>query len=67
MAKIETYKGKSATDLKKALVAKRTELRNFRFGAAGSKSRNVKEGKSARKDIARILTELRSQTLGAQK
>lgn len=52
------YKGKSVSDLAKALYDKREVLRNFRFGAAGSKTRNVKEGRNARKEIARILTEL---------
>lgn len=52
------YKDKSKTDLAKALYEKRTNLRNVRFGAAGSKTRNTKEGKNLRKDIARILTEL---------
>lgn len=53
-----SYKGKSVKDLTKALYEKRETLRNFRFGSAGSKSRNTKEGKNARKDIARIMTEL---------
>ena len=57
MAKVG-YKGKSVEELTKALREKRTALRNFRFGAAGSKTRNTKEGHNARKDIARILTEL---------
>ena len=53
-----SYKGKSVKDLTKALYEKRETLRNFRFGSAGPKSRNTKEGKNARKDIARIMTEL---------
>lgn len=53
-----SYIGQSAPDLKKALTEKRTSLRDFRFGTAGSKARNVKEGQKHRKDIARILTEL---------
>ena len=52
------YKGKSVSDLAKALYEKREALRNFRFGAAGSKTRNTKEGKNTRKEIARIMTEL---------
>lgn len=54
------YKGKNQTDLKKLLNDKKEALRTFRFNLAGSKSRNVKEGRSIRKDIARILTELNS-------
>ncbi len=53
-----SYLGQSAQDLKKALTEKRTALRDFRFGSAGSKARNVKEGSKHKKDIARILTEL---------
>jgi ribosomal protein L29 len=53
-----TYTGKSKEDLVKALYEKREALRAFRFGTAGSKTRNVKEGASVKKDIARILTEL---------
>ncbi len=52
------YTGKSREDLVKALYEKREALRNFRFGEAGSKTRNVKEGVGVRKDIARIMTEL---------
>ena len=45
-------------ELAKILREKREALRNFRFGASGSKLKNVKEGKSIRKEIAQILTEL---------
>jgi len=45
-------------DLKKALVDKREASRGFRFGTAGSKTRNVKEGKVIKKEIARIMTEI---------
>ncbi|MDO8565218.1 MAG: 50S ribosomal protein L29 [bacterium] len=52
------YKGKVEKDLAKALYEQREKLRAFRFGAAGSKTRNVKEGKAAKIEIARIMTEL---------
>lgn len=52
-------KGKSGIELGKLLVEKREALRAFRFGIAGTKTRNVKEGKNLRKEIARILTEQR--------
>lgn len=55
------FKGKNEKDLKKELSSKRKSLREFRFGLAGSKVRNVKEGKAIKKDIARILTELNSK------
>ena len=50
---------KNTSELHELLKEKREALRVFRFGVAGSKSRNVKEGKNIRKDIARILTTLR--------
>lgn len=53
--------GKSDIDLIKLLNAKRESVRKFRFGISGSKTRNVKEAKNTRKEIARILTELTSR------
>ena len=55
------YKEKNDKDLEKMLIEKRKELRDFRFGAAGSKTRDVKTGKNTRKEIARILTEKRAR------
>lgn len=52
------FKNKNEKDLKKMLNEKREALRNFRFGIAGSKVRDVKEGKNTRREVARILTEL---------
>ena len=48
---------KSEEELERELVQKRAALRSFRFNLAGSKTRNLKEGRNLRKDIARILTE----------
>lgn len=56
-----TYTGKPAKDLAKSLYEQREILSKFRFGVAGSKTRNVKEGRAARKEIARIMTELNKQ------
>lgn len=53
-----TYTGKSKEDLVKALSTHRESLRAFRFGEAGSKTRNVKDGAKIRKEIARVMTEL---------
>ncbi len=50
------YKGKSAVELSKELVSKQEALRVFRFNLGG-KSKNVREGRAIRKDIARIMTE----------
>lgn len=55
------YNGKGKEDLVKALYEKKNALRAFRFGEAGAKTRDVKEGGTLRKDIARILTELNKE------
>ncbi|MEK7614570.1 MAG: 50S ribosomal protein L29 [Patescibacteria group bacterium] len=47
----------SVADLDKLVAEKREALRLFRFGVAGSKVKNVKEGSALKKEIARILTE----------
>lgn len=56
--KIKEIKNKNASELSKLLSDKREALRVFRFGAAGAKTKNVKEGRVVRKDIARIMTVL---------
>lgn len=56
-------KNKNVKDLEKLLVEKREDLRSFRFGIAGTKVRNIKEGRGLRKEIARVLTELRAREL----
>ncbi len=52
---------KNEIDLIKELGDKREALRVIRFGIAHSKSRNVKETKGLKKEVARILTELNSR------
>ena len=54
-------KKKTDQDLLKMLSEKRTEIREFRFGLAGSKTKNIKKGREIKKDIARILTEARAR------
>lgn len=58
MTKKITFTNHSVEDLRQLVQAKREELRALRFGAAGSKNRNVKLPRTLRKDIARALTEL---------
>ena len=60
MKKIDT-KTKTDADMGKMLADKREALRVFRFGAAGAKTKNVKEGRAIRKDIARILTSMNAK------
>lgn len=56
-------KEKHSDELHKALADKREALRMFRFGGAGSRTRNVRDGRNLRKEIARIMTELRAREL----
>jgi ribosomal protein L29 len=60
-------KKQSVEDLHKSLLEKRESLRTFRFGGAGSRTRNVREGRTLRKEIARILTELNARTAARTK
>lgn len=53
------------SELKKLLADKRESLRAFRFEGAGSRSRNTRAGRGLRKEIARVLTELRSREISA--
>ena len=47
---------KSEKELNSILIEKSLALRAFRFSVAGSNMRNVKEGKTLKKDMARIKT-----------
>lgn len=60
-------KKKTEKDLMKTLAEKREALRAFRFGEAGSRSRNVKEGHELKRAIAKILTELTARGLAQNK
>ena len=44
----------------------REELRTFRFGGAGSRKRDVKQGRTLRADIARVETELSARKIADQ-
>jgi len=65
MAK-KTITEKNEKDLIARLAEAREALRVFRFGISGSKTRNVKEGRDLRREIACILTELRRREIQAQ-
>jgi ribosomal protein L29 len=49
---------KSKAELLKMMTDKQTELKNFRFGLAGSKTKNLREGRNLRREIATIKTQL---------
>lgn len=51
---------KSPEELKKLLHDLQTELREFRFGMSGGRTKNVKRARAIRADIARINTILSS-------
>lgn len=57
MSKKNDLKNKNDKNLQKELSEKRESVRAFRFGIAGSKVRNVKEGRDTKRQIARVLTE----------
>jgi len=62
MAKKLDLKNHSKEDLVKLVETKREELRVLRFGAAGSKNRDVKAAAKLRKEVARALTRLNLKT-----
>ena len=55
----------SADDLKSKLEEARAELFNLRFQMATSQLDNTARVKQVKKDIARILTEMRARELSA--
>jgi ribosomal protein L29 len=57
MAKKQSLKNHTQEDLAKLLEEKREELRRLRFSVAGSKNANVKQARTLRREIARVLTE----------
>ena len=58
MATVKELQKKNEKDLKKMLAEKREEIRNLRFGTAGSQLRDVSATQKNKKEIAQILTEL---------
>jgi ribosomal protein L29 len=58
---VKDFQKKTTADLEKDLNVKRSALRDLRFGAAGSKSKDTAVALKNRRDIARILTELKNR------
>jgi ribosomal protein L29 len=54
----ENLKSMKPEELKRKLADLRESLRVLKFKTEGSKSKNVKEHASLRKQIARVLTEI---------
>ena len=61
--KFTEIKNKTDKELGTMLSEKHLALRDFRFGSAGSASKNVKAGRGLKKDIARILTALNTNKI----
>lgn len=58
--KIKELREKSEGELQKLLEEKREAVRKLRFDIASRQVKNHREGRNAKKDIARILTILKS-------
>jgi len=54
-------------EIQKQISDKREALRVFRFGGAGSRTRDVRAGRTLRRGIAQAMTELRARQLSAKK
>lgn len=59
--KMKDIQNKTEADLVKMIAEKREALRAFRFGGAGAKTKDVKQGRVIRKDVARMLTLISAQ------
>ncbi len=57
---LKELKKKTGEELSLELQKKQEELRAFRFGVAGSKSKDTKAGRNLRRNIARLHTILRA-------
>ncbi|MDO8561900.1 MAG: 50S ribosomal protein L29 [bacterium] len=64
---MDDVKKQSTEKLLASLKEKREALRVFRFGGAGSRTRNVREGRNLRREVAQILTELKSREISSAK
>ncbi len=62
---IKDIRKKSEGELTKLVNDQQEALRVFRFSEAGSRTRNVKEGHTIKRTIARILTELKARESGS--
>ena len=57
----KSFKEMDKVELKKELTVLKETLRVIHFKAEGSRSKNVKEAATLKKQIARIMTELNSK------
>lgn len=66
MTKMKDIESKSDKDLSDFVAEKREAVRNFRFTHSSSRTRNVRQIRADKKDIARALTEQTKRTKEAQ-
>ena len=59
--KVQELKTKGAAELKLMLNRERSRLRELRFKLSGAQVKNVQEIKVVKKNIARILTVIKSE------
>jgi len=59
--KIKEIKEKSENELKKDLVESRNKLTKLRFGVSAKQTKNHREIRKIKKNIARILTILKTK------
>ena len=60
------FKNQDVAELQKVVADKREALRVFRFGGAGSRTRDVRAGRALRREIAQVLTELRQRQIASK-
>ncbi len=60
--KKDNLKEMSVVDLKKSVATLTEELRSIRFKAQGTKSKNVKQEATLKKQIARAMTEITAKS-----
>jgi ribosomal protein L29 len=67
MAKKNEYTRETPESLQKMIADKREAMRVFRFEGQGSRRRNVREARTLRREVSRIMTELTARNLPAGK
>ena len=60
------FSKQNTEELEKLVASKREALRVFRFGGAGSRTRDVREGRNVRREVAQILTELQARKIASK-
>jgi ribosomal protein L29 len=56
---MKDLKKKTKAELEKMLEEKKVALNAFKFGIAGSKIKNVREGRNIKREIAQAITVLK--------